>query len=131
MNNNRIHAKHKVYNVSYHIVWIPKYRKKLLNNAVAEELKKCLFEKAIQIGIKIEAYEIMIDHIHLFVKANTNITISFIVQQLKGYSSYVIRKKFVKLKTYKSLWTHSYFVETIGSTNEEAIKKYIENQKNK
>jgi REP element-mobilizing transposase RayT len=72
----------------------------------------------------------MRDNIHLFIKSSTNTTISSIVQQLKKYISYIIRKKIPLLKKYKSLWTHSYFTETIRSTNEEAIKKYIENQKN-
>jgi putative transposase len=72
----------------------------------------------------------MSDHIHLFVKGNQNITISNIVKYLKGYSSYELRKKFIFLKKYKSLWTPSYFCETIGHISEDVVKKYIENQNN-
>ena len=116
------HSKHNVHNVSYHIIWIPKYRKHILKNSIEELLKICLFEKASQLNIKIEAYEIMTDHIHLFIKANPNIKISYIIQQLKGYSSYKIRKQFPFLKKYKALWTHSYYAETIGFISEKSVK---------
>jgi putative transposase len=126
---NKIHSKHCVYNISYHIIWIPKYRKRILKGYIEEYLKVYLMEKAEQLNIKIEAFEIMPDHIHIFIKANTKLTISYIVQQLKGYTSYMLRKKFPFLKVYKSLWTHSYYVETIGFISEKSIKKYIELQK--
>ena len=90
-----------------------------------------MFEKAIHLNITIEAFEIMTDHVHLFIKANPNIKISYIIQQLKGYSSYKIRKQFPFLKKYKALWTHSYYAETIGFISESSVKKYILNQKTK
>ena len=65
----------------------------------------------------------MLDHIHLFVKGNLKISASTIVKQLKGYSSYMLRKEFIWLKKYKSLWTHSYYCETIGHISEVAVKK--------
>ena len=71
----------------------------------------------------------MDDHIHLFIKANTNLAISFIVQQLKGFTSYNVRKQFSSLTNYKSLWTHSYFVETGGCISENSVKRYIEMQR--
>lgn len=83
------------------------------------------------IDIKIEAIEIDIDHLHLFVKSKPTITVSNIVKSLKGYSSYFLRKKFVCLKKYKQLWTHSYYCETIGFISEKTIRKYIERHKNK
>jgi putative transposase len=125
---NRIFDKHRVFNVSYHIVWIPKYRKHILKNEIRQELIKCLEEKANQLKISLEAYEIMSDHVHLFIKSNPNITISEIVKHLKGYSSYILRKKFKELKKYKSLWTPSYYCETIGLISESTIRKYIEMQ---
>ena len=122
----RVHDNNKVYNVSYHIVWITKYRKRLLKNSIRKELIKQLFCKANKLNISIDAYEVMDDHVHLFIKSTPNILISFIVKQLKGYSSYMLRKQFPSLKRYKSLWTHSYFVETIGIINEHSVKRYIE-----
>ena len=128
---SRIKDKHYVYNISYHIVWIPKYRKRILKNDIKKALILYLFEKASQLNISIDAYEIMDDHVHLFIKSNPSLPISFIVQQLKGYTSYMLRKQFPSLKRYKSLWTHSYFVETIGLISEKTVKKYIEMQTKK
>lgn len=91
--SNRIFDKHRIFNISYHIVWIPKYRKHILKNEIRQELIKCLEEKANRLKISLEAYEIMSDHVHLFIKSNPNITISEIVKHLKGYSSYILRKK--------------------------------------
>ena len=122
----RVHANHKVYNISYHIIWIPKYRKHILKDEIRIAVKKYLFEKAHMLKISIEAYEIMDDHIHLFIKSRPDLTISYIVQQLKGYTSYKVRKEFPILKRYKSLWTHSYFAETIGLISEKTVKRYIE-----
>lgn len=73
----------------------------------------------------------MPDHIHLFIKSKPDITISYIVKHLKGYSSYMLRKQFPSLTKYKSLWTNSYFVETIGLISEKTIRKYIEMQRSK
>jgi len=126
----RNYNNHNVSNISYHIVWIPKYRKHILVGEIKKELIKIFKIIEEKINIKIEVYEIMSDHIHLFVKGNQNITISNIVKYLKGYSSYELRKKFIFLKKYKSLWTPSYFCETIGHISEDVVKKYIENQNN-
>ena len=128
---SRICDKHRVYNVSYHIVWIPKYRKHILKNDIRQELINCLHEKAKQLNVTLAAYEVMSDHVHLFIKSNPLITISEIVKNMKGYSSYILRKKFIELRKYKSLWAPSYFCETIGSVSENAIKKYIEMQTQK
>ena len=126
---NREHKKHKVFNVSYHIVWIPKYRRHILNGPIEDSYKRHLFEKAAKLNITIEAMEIMPDHIHLFIKARPDITISDIVKHLKGYSSYALRKEFTQLRRMKSLWTKSYYAETIGLISESTIRKYIEMQK--
>ena len=128
---NRTHSKHSVYNISYHIIWIPKYRKHILVNEVDTYLRELLIFKASQLKINIEAFEIMPDHIHLFIKANPLLSISYIVQQLKGYSSFMLRKKYDHLNKYKHLWTHSYYCETIGLISEKNIIKYIEMQKSK
>ena len=128
--DNRI-RKHNVYNISYHVVWIPKYRKKILIGDVRKRLIFYLFDKAISLNISIEEYEVMNDHIHLFIKSNPNISISFIISQLKGYSSFKLRNEFPYLRKYKALWTNSYFCETIGFISEETVRKYIRMQTKK
>ena len=74
----------------------------------------------------------MPEHVHLFIKSTPVDSPHFIVQQLKGYSSKILRKEFKVLKTrIPSLWTRSYYCESVGHISEDTIKKYIEEQKNK
>jgi putative transposase len=117
-----------IYNVSYHIIWTPKYRASILKGKIREKIKQYLFEKAEMINITIEKYEIMPDHIHLFIKCTPKHTVSKIVQHLKGYSSYKLRCEYKKYRKYKALWTRSYYCESIGHISESTIKKYIEDQ---
>jgi putative transposase len=74
----------------------------------------------------------MPDHVHLFLKAKPTASPHWIVGQLKGYTSRILRQEFKILRTrIPTLWTRSYYIETIGHISEETIKKYIEDQKNK
>jgi putative transposase len=129
MNKKHTHSKHCVYNISYHIVWIPKYRRKILINNVEKRLKELLILKANQLNINIKAIECMPDHIHLFIKASPSIPVIKIIKHLKGYSSKILRAEFSELCKMRSLWTPSYFCESIGNINEKTIIKYINNQK--
>lgn len=123
-------SSHSVYNVGYHIVFCPKYRRKVLINEIAERLKCLFLEKANALGITIEKMEVMPDHVHLFVKSKPTYAIHFVVNQLKGYSSVKLRAEFPSLKSrLPTLWTRSYFVETVGHISEETVKQYIEKQK--
>jgi len=74
--------------------------------------------------------EIMPDHLRLFIKSSPTASPHWIVQQLKGYISHELRKEFQELRTrLPSLWTRSYYVESCRHISEEAVKKYIEEQK--
>jgi len=120
-----------VYNIGYHLIWCPKYRRKVLLGAVADRLKELLTEKAASIGAHIEIMEVMPDHVHIFVKAPPTLPSHYIVQQLKGYSSHELRKEFPKLKSrLPTLWTRSYYCESVGHISQETIRRYIEDQKN-
>lgn len=121
---------HCVFNIGYHIIWCPKYRRKVLINGVDIRLKEILVKRAAAIGVSIEKMEIMPDHVHLFVKAVPTLAVHFIVNQLKGYSSYILREEFPWLKSrLPTLWTRSYYCETIGHISENTIIRYIEDQK--
>lgn len=123
-------SSHSVFNVGYHIVFCPKYRRKVLVNGVDERLKQLFQEKADEIGVGIERMEVMPDHVRLFIKSKPTYAIHFVVNQLKGYSSLMLRKEFPWLRSrIPTLWTRSYFVETIGHISEETVKRYIEEQK--
>lgn len=129
--NRYTSSSHCVYNLGYHIVFCPKYRRKVLVDGIDERLKELLKEKAQELEITIESMEVMPDHVHLFIRSKPTYPVHFVVNQLKGYSSVKLRKEFPKLKSrLPTLWTRSYFVESVGHISEDTMKKYIENQKN-
>jgi len=120
-----------VYNLSYHLIWCPKYRRSVLVNEVAERLRQLLYEKAEKLNMNIDSLEILPDHVHLFIKSSPVDAPHFIVQQLKGYSSRILRQEFPHLRSrIPSLWTRSYYVESIGHISASTIKQYIRDQKN-
>ena len=121
-----------VYNLGYHIIWCPKYRRKVLANGIDVELKKLLKEKCDEHGWTLENVEVMLDHVHVFVKCKPTDSVAYIVAQLKGYTSHELRLLFPSLNSrLPNLWTRSYYAESIGIINEDTVKKYIENQKKK
>ncbi len=131
MNNRWKYSNTTVYNLGYHLIWTTKYRRDVLTDEVSDRMKVLLNEKAVEMGCEIENMEFMPDHVHLFVKANPTLPPHFIVQQFKGYTSRVLRGEFKELRSrIPSLWTRSYYVESVGNISEESIKKYIDNQKN-
>jgi len=125
-------SKTSVHNVAYHLIWCPKYRRAVLVGDIEKRLKQLLKQKAKENDWKIETMEIMPDHVHIFVKANPVASPHWIVQQFKGFSSHQLRNEFPKLKSkLPTLWTRSYYCESVGHISEDTIKKYIEDQKGK
>lgn len=121
-----------VANVNYHIVFCVKHRRKILDGEVESFLKETILDIAKDKNFKIKAMEIgQSDHVHLFVSAHPKYSIGQIIKWIKGISGIKLFKKFPDLtkKLWKGkLWSNTYYVETIGSTCEENIRKYIENQ---
>lgn len=115
-------SSHATYNVGYHIIFCTKYRYRLLRYGAERTQKTLIAEAAINLGIIIKAMETMPEHVHLFVTAPPSLPVQRIVKSLKDYSSYYLRK-------YPSLWTRSYFVETIRHISEKTVTHYIEHQK--
>lgn len=127
---NLKHNTTSAVNINYHIIWCPKYRRKVLVGEVETRLEELLPIIAEESGCTIETMEVMPDHIHIFLKGTPTIPIHLIVKNLKGKSSGILRAEFPHLKRrLPCLWTRSYYCETIGCINEETIKRYIENQK--
>ena len=120
------------YNLGYHIIWCTKYRRSFLVDKIADRLKSILISSSIEIEADIKSIEIMPDHVHVFIKANPELSPHLIVKKYKGVSSNLLRKEFdILKKRLPCLWTRSYFCESVGSISEVTIKRYIENQKNK
>lgn len=119
-----------VYSCKYHVVWCPKYRRKILVNQIEERLKELLVSYATELSVDILEMEIMPDHVHLLLEVDPQFGIHKAVKSLKGYTSKILREEFPYLKTkLPTLWTNSYFVSSVGGASLEDVKQYIENQK--
>lgn len=121
-------SNHAVYQVCYHFVWIPKRRKKVLVNAVANRLREICDEVANEHDWAILRLAIQPDHVHLFVEATPKEAPHEIVRAFKGRSSRILRQEFPHLLRLPSLWTHSYFCRTAGNVSAAVIERYIEGQ---
>jgi len=118
------------YSCKYHVVWCPKYRRKVLVNGVAEQLTAIIGEVCQEHQAEVLRVEIMPDHVHLLVEVDPQFGIHRLVRLMKGRSSRLLRQAFPSLKTrMPTLWTNSYFVSTVGAAPLSVIKQYIENQK--
>ncbi|WP_156040067.1 IS200/IS605 family transposase [Alicyclobacillus macrosporangiidus] len=119
-----------VYSCKYHVVWCPKYRRKVLVNGVDERLKEILQDVAAERRAEIIEMEVMPDHVHLLVEVDPQFGIHRLVKLMKGRSSRILRQEFPWLRSrLPTLWTNSYFVSTVGGAPLAVIKQYIENQK--
>jgi putative transposase len=119
----------KAYQHSRNKVWCPKRRKPVLVGEVKERLEQIIRQVADELGIKVLEAAINPDHVHLFISAYPTIPVHKIVKRIKGRSSNILRKEFPELLRLPSLWTHSYYVSTIGTVSKEVVEKYIEAQK--
>ncbi|MDG6989473.1 MAG: IS200/IS605 family transposase [Nitrososphaerota archaeon] len=122
------HTPHSVQLVNYHIVFAPRYRRQLLVGKRKKRLSEVLREVARDNGWEVIAMEVMPDHVHLFVSADTKTKPEIVVKRFKGRSSHTLRGEFPELLKMPTLWTRSYFLSTAGNVSSEAIQKYIENQ---
>ncbi len=122
------HNRTSVSMINYHIVFCPKYRRSILVGAIKSRADEIMENVAMENGWKIIAKEIMPDHVHLFVSADTRTRPEIVVKRFKGRTSRYLRKEFKELLKMPTLWTRSYFLSTAGNVSASVIKKYIEQQ---
>ncbi len=121
-----------VYVCRYHVVFGPKYRRKVLTPPIDERLKTILAEQIERWGQELIELEVMPDHVHLLVGCDPQFGIHRLIKLLKGYSSHALREEFPALKRrLPSLWTNSYFVSTTGGVTLETLKRYVQSQTGK
>lgn len=120
---------HSVSLVNYHLVWIPKRRKKILIGDVENRLRTIIWEVCQEKEWKIIALEIMPDHVHLFVNVIPEIAPHQVANAIKRRSSRLLRQEFPHLLKLPSVWTSSYFVSTAGNVSSDTVRMYIEEQR--
>ena len=122
---------HSTSRLRYHIVFAPKYRKRVLQGRLAERLEELMRQACDVRGWMIHELSIQPDHVHLLIQVMPKDSVSYVANILKGGSSRVIRQEFPELVEFlwgKSLWGAGYFAETVGHKNEAAVSAYIRNQ---
>jgi REP-associated tyrosine transposase len=121
-----------VYVCRYHVVFCPKYRRKVLVPPIDARLKTILAEQIERWGQELIELEVMPDHVHLLVGCDPQFGIHRLVKLLKGFSSHALREEFPALKRrLPSLWTNSYYCATTGGVTLETLTRYVQNQKGK
>ena len=119
-----------VYSCKYHVVWCPKYRRKVLVREVEQRLKALIFSICENRQVDIIEMEIMPDHVHLLCEVDPQYGVHKVIKEIKGITSRLLRQEFKHLTTkLPTLWTNSYFVSTVGGAPLEVIRQYVENQK--
>lgn len=121
-------TRYSQYNLNYHLVWIPKYRRKVLTGKVAQRLDQIFGEIVDNNRVEIISSSIQPDYVHLFVSAPPKWSPSSLVNLFKGASSRKLRQEFPSLKKVhrEKLWTRTYYVGTAGNVSSETIQRYIE-----
>ena len=131
-NNSKYHSsEHLIYSCKYHVVFCPKYRRKVLVDGIDTRLKEILLDTAERHGFDIPDLEVMPDHVHLLIDCNPRYGIIQCIKDLKHESASLLRKEFPVLRSkLPNMWTRSTFIGSIGSVSLEVVKKYIDDQKN-
>lgn len=121
-------SNHSVFNINYHIVFCPKYRKPILIHDIKDDCEKIIREVLSEMKCEIKELQIMPDHVHLFVSALPNISPHIIVKNIKGRTAQ-LRRVYPQIKKIPTMWSRSYYIGSVGHVQEETVKNYIKNQK--
>ena len=122
-----------VFSCKYHIVWCPKYRRKVLVGDVEKRLKEIINELALELNVEIIKMETDIDHIHILIDIDPQFGVMKFIRLAKGRSSKLLRDEFHHLKTkLPTLWTNSSFISTVGGAPLEiVIREFLEKEYNR
>ena len=119
-----------VYRCSYHVVFCPKYRRRVLVGPVERRLKELIPALVAEKRGELEAFEVLADHVHLLIDVDPPFGVQRLVKHVKGVTSRCVREEFPRLRCgLPSLWNNSYFVATTGAATLDVVKRYVEEQK--
>ncbi len=124
-------SSHTVDDIKYHIVWITKYRKKVISGIIAERVRELIREICKANDVEMIKGHVSKEHIHIFVSVPPHLAVSKLVQYIKGKTSIKLQQEFKVIQKEfwgRHLWARGYFVASSGNVTDEVIMKYIENQ---
>jgi REP-associated tyrosine transposase len=123
---------HAMYDIKYHVIWVTKYRYKVMRGRVAERARELIRQICQARDVVIVRGAISPDHVHMLLSVPPNLAPAKVVQYIKGRSSRLLQAEFPELgKRYwgQHLWARGYFCATVGAVDEDTIKHYIETQR--
>lgn len=125
-------SSHAIYDLKYHLMWVPKYRRRILISDIAKRTEEIFLEIAKEYEFEIIEQKVRSDHVHLFISASPRYSMSQVVNILKSISTREIFREFPLLKEScwsGKLWSDGYFVRAVGNKiTAEVIEKYIKYQ---
>ena len=122
------HTKHRL---KFHLVWIVKYRRRVIQGKISKRIKELLYQCCEVNNWWIGKISIGKEHIHIIIQINPADSLASVAQKLKGGSSKKLREEYPELEEFlwgDSFWADGYFAETFGQCNEAVIKAYVRNQ---
>ena len=122
------HGAHTTHRLMFHLVFAPKYRRRILRGKVANRVRDLFYEACKVNWWWIEEIKIIVDHVHLLIQIQPTESVSQVVNRLKGGSSRILRKEFPELEEFlwgDSFWSDGYFAESVGKANYIQVKNYI------
>ena len=125
---------HTVFYHRYHIVWITKYRYKVLEGAVRERIRAIIRQVCGELGVTIVKGVLSRDHVHMMVSIPPHLSVSDVVRRMKGRSSHKVQREFPALRARywgRHFWARGYFCTTSGNVTDEVILQYIEQHADK
>ena len=124
-------SSHTTYDIKFHLVWITKYRKSILTGEIAKRARELIREVCRTCDVEIIGGHVSKDHVHIFVSVPPHISVSKLMQSIKGKSSRKMMSEFRNLSKQfwgKHIWVRGYFAASSGNVTDEVIMQYIELQ---
>jgi len=123
-----------VYDLKYHLVWITKYRKPVLRGEIGQRVRDLIRQTCVQLDVQILSGAVQPDHVHLLVSVPPNVSVSELMQRIKGRSSRKIMAEYNEMRRQfwgRHFWARGYFAASSGNVTDDMIKQYIEQQGDK
>ncbi len=127
-------GKHSTFYHRYHLVWITKYRYKVLQGDIRLRIREIILQVCSENRVEIIKGVLASDHVHMFVSIPPSLSVSDLMRKMKGRSSHKVQREFPQLKNRywgRHFWGRGYFSTTNGAITEDIVLKYLESHSNK
>lgn len=124
-------SSHAIYDIKYHVCWITKYRYEVLKGDIAKRARELIRQICSSLEVEIIVGSLGKDHVHLLVSVPPSISVSKLMQKIKGVTSRKLQQEYKELKKRywgQHLWARGYFAVSSGNVTDEMWREYIENQ---